>query len=201
MRTGFWFALLLLTACASRPPLMVTYPGQWPAHAQAALDWQDWELQGRVALRMDDEGWHGGLHWTQRADAYAIRISGPFGQGGVQLEGEAGRVRLQQGERVSRAADAEALMRQELGWSLPLAGLDHWVRGVPRHPDQARLAFDAQGRLARIEEAGWVVDYQGYDEGTAPPLPTRISLEQAGLRLRLVVDQWRRLAPTGAADD
>jgi outer membrane lipoprotein LolB len=201
MRAGFWFALLLLTACASRPPLTVSYPEQWPAHARSALEWRDWELQGRVALRMEDEGWHGGLYWRQQGDAYQIRISGPFGQGGIRLDGERGRVRFQQGERITRATDAQALMQQELGWSLPLEGLDHWVRGVPRRPDQARLAFDAEGRLARLEEAGWVVDYQGYGEDTVPPLPTRIALEHAGLRLRLVVDQWQRLAPAGAADE
>ena len=201
MRPAFWLVLLLLSACASRPPLTTSHPPQWPAQARAALDWRDWELQGRVALRVGDEGWHGGLHWRQREADYRIRISGPFGQGGIQLEGGPGRVSLQQGERVARARDAESLMQQELGWSLPLKGLDYWVRGVPRRPDQARLRFDDQGRLLRLEEAGWVVDYQAYDAGTVPPLPSRIALEHAGLRLRLVVDQWQRLAPGGATDD
>lgn len=200
MRVVFGLALLLLTACASRPPLTASHPPQWPAHARAVQGWQAWELQGRVALRSGDEGWHGGLHWWQQEASYRIRISGPFGQGGIQLEGEPGRVRLQQGERIAEAADAEGLMRQELGWSLPLAGLDHWVRGLPREPARARLQFDAEGRLARLEEAGWVVDYQGYDSGTAPPLPSRLVLEQAGLRLRLVVDQWQRL-PAGAGHE
>ena len=200
MRAGFWLILLLLTGCASQPPLTVTYPESWPAHARSALEWRHWELRGRVALRIGEEGWHGGLLWSQRADAYSIRIAGPFGQGGVWLEAEAGQVRLRQGDRLNRATDAEALMRQELGWSLPLAGLDHWVRGVPRHPARARLHFDGEGRLTRLEEAGWVVDYQAYDEGMVPPLPTRRHLEQAGLRLRLVVDEWRALAPGGITE-
>ncbi|MCA1804512.1 MAG: hypothetical protein LC646_04000 [Xanthomonadaceae bacterium] len=72
---------------------------------------------------------------------------------------------------------------------------------APRRPDRAQLAFDAEGRLARLEEAGWVVEYQGYGEDTLPPMPARIALEHAGLRLRLVVDQWQRLAPAGATDD
>jgi outer membrane lipoprotein LolB len=201
MRTGFWLALLLLAGCAARPPLTDTYPLQWHEHAHAVRAWWAWELQGRVALQLDDEGWSGSLHWQQFPAAYRIRISGPFGQGGIQLEGADGLVWLQQGERISKARDAEALMQQELGWSLPLGGLDHWVRGLPRQPATARLSFDAAGRLARLEEAGWVVEYQRYDEGQVPPLPTRLRLEQGGLRLRLVVDQWQRLAPAGFADD
>lgn len=201
MRPWFWLAILLLAGCASRPPLTDTVPDRWHDHARAALAWQAWELQGRVALQVGEEGWHGGLHWQQFPDAYRIQISGPFGQGGIQMESEAGLVRLRQGERIAQARDAEALMQQELGWSLPLGGLGHWVRGVPRQPAAARLSFDAEGRLAQLQEAGWVVDYQHYDEGLEPPLPTRVRLEHAGLRVRLVVDRWRRLTPTGAADD
>ena len=201
MRHASWLLLLLLVGCASGPPLTGDHPPQWPAQARAAQDWRDWELQGRVALRLGDEGWQGGILWRQADNDYRIQISGPFGQGGIQLEGGPGRVEFQQGERVVRAGDAEALMQRELGWSLPLAGLDHWVRGVPRRAGRALLQFDSDGRLARLEEAGWVVDYLAYDDSTQPPLPGRIALEHAGLRLRLVVDRWQRLAPAGGRDD
>jgi outer membrane lipoprotein LolB len=201
MRPCFWLAILLLAGCASRPPLTDAPPDRWHDHAGAALAWQAWELQGRVALRLGEEGWHGSLHWQQYADAYRIQISGPFGQGGIQLDAEGGLVRLRQGERIALATDAETLMQQELGWSLPLGGLGHWVRGVPRRPEAASLSFDADGRLARLREAGWVVDYQRYDEGLQPPMPDRIRLEHEGLRVRLVVDRWQRLPRAGASGD
>lgn len=201
MRPGFWLAILLLAGCASHPPLTDTHPVRWHDHARAVQAVQAWELQGRVALQVGEEGWHGGLHWQQFPDAYRVQISGPFGQGGIQLEAGDGLVRFRQGERIAQASDAEALMQQELGWSLPMGGLGHWVRGVPRRPALASLAFDAEGRLARLEEDGWVVDYQRYDEGLQPPLPIRMRLEHAGLRVRLVVDRWQRLAPAGGADD
>ncbi|MFP4244551.1 MAG: lipoprotein insertase outer membrane protein LolB, partial [Ectothiorhodospira sp.] len=51
--------------------------------------------------------------------------------------------------------------------------------------------LDAAGRASRLEQAGWTVRYQRYDETQRPALPDRMTLEYDDIRLRLVLDDWR----------
>ncbi len=192
MRRVFLLVTLVLAGCASHPPLTEEYPIRWRQHAEAVRTWQSWELQGRVAVQIGEEGWHASLLWQQFPEHYLIQLSGPFGQGGIRLEGDAAQVRFVQGKRVAVAQDAEALMQQELGWSLPVNGLQRWVLGLPQDERTAVPAFDAEGQLARLQEAGWELEYQRYAPQGKVYLPVRLRLQSGDLKVRLVVDRWQR---------
>ena len=88
----------------------------------------------------------------------------------------------------------EGLTRQALGWSLPLAQLQHWIRGSTV-PDSATAAVtrDVRDRLSLLEQEGWRIRY-GYPE-TDGNLPRQLDLTQGGQRIRMVIDEWRRQAP------
>lgn len=199
-----WLGLLGLILLAGCAQVQVTpdadKAARWQHHAAAVRQWQAWELQGRVALKMGDEGWHARLLWRQFPDHYQLQLSGPFGQGAVQLEGRPGQVVFRQGRRLVMAADAESLLRQELGWELPVTGLRHWVLGIPHRAPQAQLSWDAEGRLAGLQEAGWTLQYQRYEHLAGISLPTKLRLERAEVQVRLVVDDWRRLAAEDNGD-
>ena len=95
-----------------------------------------------------------------------------------------------------RAFSTESLTRQALGWALPLAQLQHWVRGEAV-PDVVAdtVERDAGGRLIRLEQAGWSLNF-AYSEAPAPAaLPRRLDLEQGSQRIRMVIDDWRERAP------
>ena len=92
-------------------------------------------------------------------------------------------------------------MRQELGWSLPVEGLRSWVLGLPAERSVAVPAFDTEGRLARLSEAGWRLEYLRFEPQVGGvELPTRLNLERGDLRVKLVVDRWQRLAQGGPVD-
>ena len=90
-----------------------------------------------------------------------------------------------------RGADAEALLADEVGWRLPIAEMQHWVRGGTAHPD-AHVSLDARGLPREIVEGGWRVEYRAFDETQSPPLPTRIAAERAPYKVRLAIAEWRR---------
>jgi outer membrane lipoprotein LolB len=90
--------------------------------------------------------------------------------------------------REFRAADAESLTDQVLGFRLPLIGLADWVRGrAAPVPAPKRERRDAQGRLAELEQSGWKVQYLEY----AGALPARLTLTYPGLELRLAISEWK----------
>src|SRR5258706_12235567 len=90
--------------------------------------------------------------------------------------------------RETRAADAESLTEQALGFRLPLAGLADWVRGrAAAAPAPTRERRDAAGRLEELEQSGWTIRYPEY----AAAGPSRLTRHFPGLELRLAISEWK----------
>ena len=169
-------ALLWLAACAA------------PGFLQPATG-VEFELSGRIAVRYRDDAGSGNFAWRHGARADELLLTSPFGQGIARIVRAGDEVALTtQDGREFRAADAESLTEQVLGFRLPLLGLADWVRGraaaVPA-PTLARA--DASGRLAELEQSGWRIEYLEY----AGAQPSRLRLTYPGLELRLAVSEWK----------
>lgn len=186
--------MCLLTACATRPPVSEEEQRQaWRRHSDRIASLTDWELKGRIAVRVEDEGWTASLHWRQEQSSYVIRIIAPMGQGRYDLRGNASTVQLRMPDnRLLYARDAQTLLRDNLGWQVPVRGLVHWVRGLPA-PDSTAdtLELNEQGRLQELQQDGWRIHYDGYglvSGGMA--LPEKLTIERPELRLRLMIHTW-----------
>lgn len=185
---------LSIAACTTSPKLVLMdeMDGGWELRRQALLEINRWHLTGRVAVRIDQEAWSANVRWGQRQDAYLLDVYGPLGQGRLRLNGDSEGVTAtsREGEQVS-ARSPEALLFQELGWMLPVSGLRYWVRGIPApEVPESSLALDELGRLARLEQAGWSIEFSAYGEGDGIDLPRRIRLDNGEIFVRLVIDEW-----------
>jgi outer membrane lipoprotein LolB len=184
---------LVLGGCAGMPANPAQEAGAWQRHAAWVRTQPDWRLTGRFALKVDHRGWTASLHWRERGDTYRIDIFDPLGRTVAQLDGGPERVTLRaDGTAPREAHSAAALMRAELGWSLPVEGLRYWVRGVPVPGAQpARMRFDGSGRLTHLVQDGWEIDYLDYDNAFgAQSLPVRLRLVNGDVRLTLLIDRW-----------
>jgi outer membrane lipoprotein LolB len=79
-------------------------------------------------------------------------------------------------------ADLDALTREALGESLPLAALFDWLRGRP-WPGAPSLALS--GSAAGFDQLGWTVNLARFDEAVVtarraspPPVTVRIKLDR-----------------------
>jgi outer membrane lipoprotein LolB len=148
----------------------------------------EFELAGRIAARYGDESFTGNLAWRHAKDADEMLITSPLGQGVARIVREGDKVTLTTAEpREYRAEDAESLTEQVLGFRLPLDGLADWVRGRPSPATPAREERSADGRLRRLEQRSWRIEYQEY----AGELPSRLRLLYPGIELRLAITQWK----------
>jgi outer membrane lipoprotein LolB len=147
----------------------------------------EFELSGRIAARFRDQAASGNLAWRHAADSDEMLITSPLGQGIARIVRQGGEVVLTTPEgREHRAADAESLTEQVLGFRLPLAGLADWVRARPAPgPSQAKRGPDS--KLEELEQSGWRIEYLEY-EGSRPK---RLRLSYPGLELRLAVSEWK----------
>jgi outer membrane lipoprotein LolB len=184
------FLIMLLTACAVTPSLNST---------RSAADFTDWQLNGRIALTHGEQGWHASLLWQEHADDYQLKLSGPLGQGGFQLAGDEHGVVLVDAEgHSSFARDGDALLLQATGWRLPVVGMRYWVRGLPVPDIEATPVYDASGRLNRLEQSGWEINYYKYQLVEGASVPSKMQLARDDVSVRLVIKQWQ-LGPSAVA--
>ena len=195
------WALLLLGACAGRaprealPPLAVA-PATHQAQREAALAMRPhWSLQGRVALSNGRDGGSGRIDWQQQGDHYSVALSAPITRQSWRLSGNAGGARLEGLDGGPReGADPARLLREATRWEIPVTALADWVRGLRASADHgpARLVFGADGRLARIEQDGWTIDYTAWQApGGGAELPVRLNARRGDASVRLVIDRWQ----------
>jgi outer membrane lipoprotein LolB len=190
---------LWITGCATTPkPLAVGDPAlAWQARQALLSAQQDWRFRGRIAIRHGEEGWQAGLSWRQRRQRFDIEVLDPLGRKVAQLDGNGDWVTLTTSDgETAQAADPERLMQRVLGWSLPVSGLRYWVLGVP-DPKGARplLELDEAGRLSRLTQNGWAVEYRRYEPRAGVDLPSKLVLSRADLRVRLIVKDWQLQTP------
>lgn len=115
-------------------------------------------------------------------------ITSPVGQGIASITREGGQFRLLTGDKKEyRAADAESLTEQALGWRLPLVGLSDWVQGHASAGRPAEITGHANDRL-EIRQDGWQVAYDEFREGR----PYRMRLSRDDIEIRVVVDRWAK---------
>ena len=134
----------------------------------------DFDMAGRIAARYRDEAFTGIVTWRHAADGDEMLISTPMGQGVARIvrQGEAMQITTSEGQQYSDR-DGEALTERVLGFRLPITGLADWVRGRP---------------APALEERGWKVEYQDYDDERRPK---RLRVTYPGLELRLAISEWR----------
>ena len=192
-------AAFLVSACASTPQVTpVADPQRVWAERQAELARiTGWTAIGHMAVQAPDEGLSVSLSWTQQGDSYRVRVHGPLGSGAAELSGGPDGVVLREsGDRTWHAADPEQLMRERLGWSLPVTGLRYWILGRVE-PGAALDGFklDAAGRPEELRQSGWYVHFLDFGRFDGVLLPTRIYLHNPPLTARILVNRWELRRP------
>ena len=179
-----------LAGCAGGSLRSAPPPVAPPVDALEAI--RDWQVDGRIAIQRGDEGWSAKLRWDQRADGYQVRLIAPLGRGTYELAGDASRVELSVPDgRTFVATDAEALMREHLGWSLPVSGAEYWMRGlVAPDSEPGYIRRDEAGQLTDLEQGGWRVSILKRSASAGFNLPAKLFMHYGEMKVRIVVANW-----------
>jgi outer membrane lipoprotein LolB len=190
-----WLAAVLLVgllcACTTvrAPPPATGQP--WDVRRPQLQGREHFDLKGRVAVAAGNEGFNARLLWRQTGTRSNVALDGPLCAGGVQItaDGPALSVVTSKGEHLDNEA-ARSQLAARLGFDPPITSLRFWVLGVPDPATPAKETLDNQQRLASLQQDGWQVVYDGYLSVSGEWLPSRVTLQRAGVRVRLIVDGW-----------
>ena len=154
-------------------------------------------MSARIAVSLQNEGWQAGIRWRQQDEHYEMDVLDPFKRKMASLNGGPYGVNITTAKgETTWAADAESLLSELLGYSLPVAGLRYWVRGIP--DPRARVdefQLDAAGRLIGLKQSGWKVDYQRYQDFLELDMPKKLTFVNQGIRVKVVVNGWQLSTP------
>jgi outer membrane lipoprotein LolB len=192
----FVSSFLFLSGCASVQLAPISSASSSINH-QAITQYQ---LAGRVSVAQGENGYFGNLLWKRNSDKHEIEILSPLGQVIARLYKNNGSYTLTTADqRVLQSTNSEQLMRDALGFSLPVSGLEHWVlgRASPNTSFDAKKSTD--GRIATLVQDGWDIVYAEYIQPTnavaGVGVPKKITLRRADLTIKLVMDSWAVGAP------
>jgi len=163
----------------------------WDARKSELQGRQRFQLKGRVAVAAGGEGFNARLIWQQSGPQSFVALDGPLGAGGVQVisQGTTLNVVNSHGDRLDSDA-ARSELTSRLGFDPPLASLHYWILGVPDPGQPFQETLDPQQRLSGLKQEGWDITYDAYTMVGAESLPSRMTLQRAGVRVRLIVDGW-----------
>ena len=197
LRKVLWATIaVMLASCRTVPVHETPGPGpgltqSWEVRRPQLQARERFALKGRVAVATGSDGFNARLRWTQDGKQTHMSLDGPLGAGGVQVtsDGSAVSIVTSRGDRLENDA-ARAELTNRLGFDPPIDSLRYWVLGVPDPGHPAQESLDSQQRLATLEQDGWQILYTDYMSVGGEWLPSKLTLQRQGVRLRLVVDGW-----------
>jgi outer membrane lipoprotein LolB len=179
-----------LAACES-VPVKPLGNQEWQLHQKRVDAHKDWLMQGRVAIRYGDDGGQGLLHWRQQGKSYDLRFYDALNRLQLHIEGGSQGVLLHaRDQETHEAADAETLMQEYLGWSVPVNALQYWVRGLPVAGQTVGTSRFSDNRLEELSQGDWHILYQRYEKVDGVWMPDLMRIEAPDLTIKLVVEKW-----------
>ncbi|MEZ0232078.1 MAG: lipoprotein insertase outer membrane protein LolB [Methylophilaceae bacterium] len=187
--------LFILTGCAGIKPQNTTpLPASTPEiHAQhlatiAAIS--AFDLQTRIGVQANGRGFSGATNWKHSATHDNIAIFSPLGAQVATIDKTPNGVTLIADGKTYYADDTETLTQKILGWSLPMQGLPDWILGRPSSSKIEQSAWDEAGRLTKLRQDGWDIEYSQYVSTSGYQLPQKIALRSQNLNLKIIVERW-----------
>ncbi|TDK30193.1 lipoprotein insertase outer membrane protein LolB [Luteimonas terrae] len=203
-------AAALLSACTSvpvraplqtvelEPAALAAAEARLAARESAVRALPELAFTGRVAMSNGRDGGSGRIEWRQASADYQVTLSAPVTRQSWQLRGGPAGARIDGLEGGPReGADVGTLLWEATGFEIPVTAMAAWAAGARADATTsgpAEVGYDAAGRLARLQQDGWTIDYLEWQPdpvaGGTPALPTRINAQRGEARVRLIVDSW-----------
>jgi outer membrane lipoprotein LolB len=154
----------------------------------ALLAHTHWFIQGAFSLTEHGRTTIAGYEWQQQDQHYTLNIHSNLNLYHAKIIGRPGKVTLRQSRsNIIQADNPEALMQKVFGWSLPIAPLQDWVRGLPTGSNY-HATYDRYGHLMTLVEKGWRVKFLKYTNMPwGADLPNMLIITRPQLALRISI--------------
>lgn len=194
-RCATLFMLTLCTvACSTNPvPPMATAPLNQTDREARLQQLNRFTLNAAIGVKAPSDSVNGSLDWQQQQAYYQASMSNVLGLTVFELSTSAKGATVVVDGQTHQADNAAELFRYLSGWSLPLADMPQWLKGLAS-ASAFDVKRDALGRVTQFvlvdsQQQRWTVSYPEFFADSLA-LPKRITLQSADTRLKLVIRRW-----------
>lgn len=156
-----------------------------PASEQALYALKAWSMDGRIGVQTAEDAWQANLFWEHEDHQDRLRISGPLSQGMVSIILQKDLIYINEGNGVTRLSrDPDALLRERLGFVVPLSSLRYWILGVPDP------AFGYTAIPNGFQQADWKIEADRHTSAGNQSMPQKLRVQGSGVKLKIIADHW-----------
>ncbi len=182
-----WFCLALvmifIAGCATMP--------RQQTDTASDIKIEAWEIKGRLAARIDQDGGSVSFIWERQRDRHSIELYGPLGSGRILLEQARGKASLADSSSKFYGENLEDVLFQRIGWLIPFDKMQRWIVGQPEYDTISDLQYQ-DNRLIKFTQAGWRISYDKFEEFSGIFVPAKITLTASNGYLDELSDQAGR---------
>jgi len=203
--------VLFLVACQTPSKTIQTEDGEtWLTNpsvfAQATLkhaQLTQWRYSAKVGVVTPDSSDQANMVWLyDESDVDSknnIRLYGPLGIGAIRIEFDERGVQLSDKKGViHQGSNAEQLLRQIVGWSIPVDALQFWLFSLPQPEQTFKYQLDEQKQLKVLSQFGWRIEYSsyrdyipGHGQLARKVVATKQVTPQQSVKVTLIAKSWK----------
>jgi outer membrane lipoprotein LolB len=162
----------------------------WSQRKTALAKIHSWNIDGAFSIQSQKQTNIANYTWKQKGNTYQIQMHSSLDLYNVYIAGTPGAVELKESNKKAlRAKTPEALMRDRLGWSLPISNLAYWIKGLPA-PGKYQSTFDRYNHLMKLKQQGWQITFSNYINVKQTAFPRALQIQGHGLRIKIVMKNW-----------
>ena len=183
--------IALLSGCAQHPVPQIS---SWQQHQAQLQALQDWDFSGKIAIFTAQERHSLNIHWQQTGDDFHINLTTFLGLTILDVQKNAQGTQITDDDgKVYWGDDAQLLIKQLSGLTLPIERLQQWIKG---NPNGAPFQLNDHNNVASLmgvdsENTEWLVDFEQYKTTQGLNLPYAIQLKHLDLRLKFAISDWQ----------
>ena len=157
-----------------------------------------WDLTAKFSVSTAAGTDSGSIRWILNPDEERLDVLSPTGSVVAQLTMTETEARLKTDDGETVAKDAETLFREVMDFSLPVAALRYWVRGLdaPDLPLES-VEKDGEGRITDLTQGGWQLAYNGnvsIESGSHRfEVPRRLTATRGDIEIRWASTEWQAI--------
>ena len=165
----------------------------WAQHAKEVALIEDWQIEGKIGIRSQNEGGSAYVNWKQSGGSFHITLSGPLGQGTSIISGDPGSARLDSSEGSFISDSPEKLIYEHTRWQVPVRYLLYWIKGLAT-PDLTitNITYNQLGLIKSLQQGLWKLQFDNYKNAMDTVLPYRLKVLTDNYKATIVIKSWSK---------
>ncbi|MBQ4834524.1 outer membrane lipoprotein LolB [Pseudoalteromonas sp. MMG010] len=181
---------LFLSGCAQKTATQTVLYADWKTRL---ANQQTWHIKGKLAFISPDERQSANLNWQQFKNKNTLSLTSFIGIQVLALEQTPDQAHLKFDGEEYKARDAQQLLQQLTGLTLPLNKAGDWLKGTS---NSANLLVDELGRARSVSwldnsAINWHIDYSNYIQENGFWLPTKLTLTHQKIKIKIQINNWQ----------